>query len=284
MPPLDSIINVASVPQRSPFRYPGGKTWLTPRIRAWLASRPQRPAEFLEPFVGGGSVSLCVAFEGLADQITMVERDPHVAAVWQTILSDSAPELAERLVRFELTPANLEAALMSPATSPADLAFQTILRNRINRGGILAAGAGRIRHGEHGKGIASRWYPQTLQHRILAIYALRQRIRFLEADGMAILHDYAQRADVAIFLDPPYTAAGKRAGQRLYTYADVDHHALFACAAQLRGDLLMTYDQSPEIADLAAHHHLQTRLVAMKSTHHAQMRELLIGRDLAWLE
>ena len=22
-----SIINVASVPQRSPFRYPGGKTW-----------------------------------------------------------------------------------------------------------------------------------------------------------------------------------------------------------------------------------------------------------------
>ena len=24
------IVNVASVPQRSPFRYPGGKTWLIP--------------------------------------------------------------------------------------------------------------------------------------------------------------------------------------------------------------------------------------------------------------
>ncbi len=27
---LPGIVNVASVPQRSPFRYPGGKTWLVP--------------------------------------------------------------------------------------------------------------------------------------------------------------------------------------------------------------------------------------------------------------
>ena len=26
-------VNVASVPQRSPFRYPGGKTWLVPQVR-----------------------------------------------------------------------------------------------------------------------------------------------------------------------------------------------------------------------------------------------------------
>lgn len=30
---LDKVINVATVPLRSPFRYPGGKTWLVPRIR-----------------------------------------------------------------------------------------------------------------------------------------------------------------------------------------------------------------------------------------------------------
>jgi len=28
--------NVASVPQRSPFRYPGGKTWLVPKFRQWM--------------------------------------------------------------------------------------------------------------------------------------------------------------------------------------------------------------------------------------------------------
>lgn len=47
------IVNVASVPQRSPFRYPGGKTWLIPRIRQWLRSRPERPHVLIEPFAAG---------------------------------------------------------------------------------------------------------------------------------------------------------------------------------------------------------------------------------------
>lgn len=51
-------MNVAMVPQRSPFRYPGGKTWLAPRIRAWLAQRTAPPVEFIEPFAGGAIVSL----------------------------------------------------------------------------------------------------------------------------------------------------------------------------------------------------------------------------------
>ena len=55
MPRLNGrIINVASIPQRSPFRYPGGKTWLVPYIRQWLSSLPARPHEFIEPFAGGG--------------------------------------------------------------------------------------------------------------------------------------------------------------------------------------------------------------------------------------
>jgi len=29
----------SSVPQRSPFRYPGGKTWLVPYIRDWFRSK-----------------------------------------------------------------------------------------------------------------------------------------------------------------------------------------------------------------------------------------------------
>jgi DNA adenine methylase len=59
------LVNVASVPHRSPFRYPGGKTWLIPRIRTWLLSHPTKPTELIEPFAGGASVSLAAVFEDL---------------------------------------------------------------------------------------------------------------------------------------------------------------------------------------------------------------------------
>ena len=51
--PLKSVVNVSSIPQRSPFRYPGGKTWLVPLVRQWLRSLPRRPALLVEPFAGG---------------------------------------------------------------------------------------------------------------------------------------------------------------------------------------------------------------------------------------
>src|SRR5713226_5124115 len=92
----DDVVNVASVPQLSPFRYPGGKTWLVPYIRRWLSLfirqqnnlAPIRSAEFIEPFAGGGIISLTVAAENLANHITMIEIDEDVAAVWQTIFHE----------------------------------------------------------------------------------------------------------------------------------------------------------------------------------------------------
>ena len=77
------IVNIASVPQLSPFRYPGGKTWLVPRLRRWLSPHirrrvglnPVRPAQLIEPFAGGGIIGLTTAAERLADHVTMVEID-----------------------------------------------------------------------------------------------------------------------------------------------------------------------------------------------------------------
>src|ERR1017187_5676540 len=75
------VVNVASVPQRSPFRYPGGKTWLVPRIRQWLGSFSVRPADLIEPFAGGGIVSLTAVFENLVERAILVELDHDIASV-----------------------------------------------------------------------------------------------------------------------------------------------------------------------------------------------------------
>lgn len=282
--PPAQVVNIASVPQRSPFRYPGGKTWLVPIIRQWLGSFATKPHLLVEAFAGGASVGLTAAFEALTDAVLLVELDEQVGAVWQTIIEDdSGGWLAHRIATFDFTADNIEMVLRQSAPSMRERAFQTIIKNRVNRGGILAAGAGKIKAGEAGKGIRSRWYPETLKKRILDIAIIRQRLHFLQGDGIEVIERYKDDPNAVFFIDPPYTAAGKKAGNRLYTHSELNHEALFKQVATLTGNFLMTYDNNIIIQELAAQHRLETREIAMKNTHHSTMTELLISRDMHWM-
>ena len=280
---LGRIVNVASVAQLSPFRYPGGKTWLIPRLIRWLLSLPQRPAEFVETFAGGGIASLTAANMKLADHVTMVELDPDVSAVWQTMFSCQAEWLAAEIATFDLTAETVEARLGQTAATLHERGFQTLLKNRIVHGGILAPGAGVLKYGENGRGIRSRWYPETLRKRILKVATLKDSITFINGEGIQVMRENARRQDAVFFIDPPYTASGKKAGSRLYTHFDLDHEELFRVTSEVAGDFLMTYDDAGGVRNLARKYGFQMRTIAMENTHHAEMTELLIGRNLEWL-
>lgn len=271
-------VNVATVPMRSPFRYPGGKTWFVPYIRKWLKTFGE-DIELIEPFAGGGIVSLTAGFENLAKKIIMVEKDEDIAAVWQTILGREGRWLAKQIINFEITPQNVKAVLNEHPTSLRQRAFITILKNRLHHGGILAHGAGLIKNGENGKGLRSRWYPGTLKKRIMDIAVIRNKIKFIQGDGLEIIEKNLDRNDVVFFIDPPYT----KAGRRLYKYHEIDHEKLFDLVEQINGDFLITYDDAPEIQALALQRGFTVEKVLMKTTHHLKKYELVIGRHLEWL-
>lgn len=274
---LSRVVNVASVPKRSPFRYPGGKTWLVPRIRQWLSNNPAN--ELVEPFAGGGIVSLTAVMEGLVKRAIMVELDEDIAAVWQTIFHGGAEWLANRIVSFELSIDSIRETLAIKAQNTEERAFQTILKNRCYRGGILAEGSGLIKNGENGKGIHSRWYPTTLQKRILEIDKYRDKIMFVAGDGFQVMEAYSHRKQVAFFIDPPYTIAAKR----LYRYPNIDHERLFDKCLELKGDFLLTYDNAEQVRYMATARNFDMRTISMKNAHHAEQKELLVGRDLSWI-
>lgn len=277
-------VNVASVPQRSPFRYPGGKTWFVPTFRQWMQSLDFKPDLIVEPFTGGGIISLTALFEHLVKQAVMIEMDDEVAAVWQAVVLGYSGWLADRILNFNLTDENLAKELEINSVEIEQQAFKTILKNRTLHGGILAEGAGRLKNGENGKGIQSRWYPKTLAHRLINLNQIRERITFFKADALELLPGYSENRNAIFFIDPPYTAGGKKAGKRLYRHCDLDHRRLFEIAESLKGDFLMTYDHANEVKDLARKHGFQMRQIPMNNTHHAQLFELLIGRNLAWLD
>jgi DNA adenine methylase len=276
--PARQVINIATVPHRSPFRYPGGKTWLVPRIREWLRSISPQPRELVEPFAGGAIVGLSALFENLVQKLVLVEKDEDVGSVWETLVYGDGRRLGDQILNFDLTEGHVRSVLQREPTSVFDRAFATILKNRVQRGGILAPGASFIKNGENGRGLKSRWYPETLKRRIDEILRVRSEISFLQADGTEFIKYNAFRPDIAFFIDPPYTVAGRR----LYKYSELDHERLFRTVSEIKGDFLMTYDDCKEITYLAKKFQFETHRVRMKNGHHQIMSELLVSRRLDW--
>jgi DNA adenine methylase len=279
--PLSSIaaVNVATVPQRSPLRYPGGKTWLIPHIRYWLEQADPPAKTLFEPFAGGATVTLTAVMEGFVERAIMAELDRDVASFWHVALR-SPGELIEQVQQFRPTRFAVNMLAARHPRSLMEHGFRTLVLNRTRRGGILAPGAALARAGENGRGITSRWYPETLIDRIEAISRHRHRISFCETDGLMLLETLLpnMEEDNVVFADPPYTAGGKRAGSRLYAHNELDHVRLFSLLAESNVNFLMTYDCAPEILALVKEHGFEAVQVVMKNTHHRRVPELVITR------
>lgn len=277
-------VNVSSVPKRSPFRYPGGKTWFVPTFRNWMETLYPKPEILIEPFAGGGIISLTALFENYVTSAIMVELDDDIAAVWKTVIEGHTQWLSNRILAFDLTKETVIHELSRLDVDVKEKAFQTILKNRTFHGGILAEGSGFLKHGENGKGIRSRWYPATLARRFADLKLISDRICFRQEDGLDVIREYSNRKDAIYFIDPPYTAGGKKAGNRLYRHCNLDHDRLFSLCETIKGDFLMTYDNAEEVKVMARRHRFHMRLIPMNNTHHATMEELVIGKDLSWMD
>lgn len=271
--------NIAQVRHLSPFRYPGGKTWLVPEVRAWLLAANKTPSVFVEPFAGGAIAGLSIAAENLASKVFLSELDDDVAAVWRTIFlgkDSDVIDLSNKIIKFDVTLDNVRTILGSKPRIIKNRAFRTIIKNRMQRGGIMAAGAGLVKEGEAGKGLKSRWYPETLAKRIEVLRSLKERVEFKQEDAFKAIRRFAGDSNAFFFIDPPYTAGGKKAGSRLYTHNEIDHEGLFALMASVSGSVMMTYDDSPEVREMAERYGFRVEQVPMKNTHHVVMYELLI--------
>ena len=207
----------------------------------------------------------------------MAELDRDVAAFWHAALRHG-PALQERILRFAPTRDAVDALSRKHPHDVLEHGFRTLVLNRTRRGGILAPGASLNRTGENGKGIASRWYPKTIVDRLSEIESHAAHIGFCETEGMKLLDTLLGGSEpgLVVFVDPPYTAGGKRAGKRLYAHNEIDHPGLFEMLADSGADFLMTYDHTPRIMSLVKKHGFEVVQVIMKNTHHARISELII--------
>jgi DNA adenine methylase len=260
----------------SPFRYPGGKSALRPKIISWIRNLGYRPKYFIEPFAGGSSVGLAIGELDLADSVIFAELDPDVAAVWNVILNGQAHAFAAKIRNFHLSKASVRATLAANVDDQLARAFRCLLQNRISRGGIIAPGAGILNQGEEGKGIHSRWYPETLAKRVELIHALRHKLTFGEGDGLEVLREFSSKSETVAFVDPPYVAKGRGAGLRLYRYHELDYKKLFGVIRNFSGAMIITYHRSELVEREAKAAGITCRSVNMHTAHDVAKRQLIL--------
>ena len=208
----------------------------------------------------------------------MVDLDRDVSAFWRAALLHT-DELIDRVQKFQPTQESLKSLNAAPS-GVIEHGFRTLALNRTRRGGVIAPGASLIKMGENGRGLTSRWYPETLVRRLQTIGDHADRLSFYEGDGVSIVEMLSGMTGARIFIDPPYTAGGgRRAGLRLYAHSDIDHARIFEALRRGTADFLMTYDHSDEVLSLADACGFAVASVSMKTTHHSQADELLITRE-----
>ena len=233
----------------------------------------------VEPFAGGACISLSAAYYDLVDQVAFSEIDKDVAAAWETMLDGEAQWLADEITSFRITRKLVEKTLARTFRSRRWLAFRCILRNRTSRGGVITKGAGLIREGEDGRGLSSRWYAKTIANRIKTISTLKSKLNFSKKDGFNLIRKYIRHKQAVFFVDPPYT----KAACRLYTHWEINHEELFKTMSRARGAVLMTYNDTTEVRNLAKKYGFLIKRISMRTSHHEKKRELMISKTFDWL-
>lgn len=239
----------------SPFRYPGGKSQLSPYIKHLLQVNDIK-GTYIEPFAGGAGVAIDLLLNNDVEQIVINDYDKSIHSAWNAIINHSE-ELTEFIretpVSFEgwLIQKNIHEQNKEDQNSiPGGLA--TFYLNRTNVSGIIKGGpiGGKNQTGKYK--IDARFNKKSLIDKIELISKYRDNIILMNEDANNLARIIKKEfipADTFIFFDPPYYAQGKN----LYmSFIDSSEHQKLFDNIQTLNEYkwIVTYDTAPEINDI----------------------------------
>jgi DNA adenine methylase len=247
------------------LRYPGGKSSISNYFIAILkANKVNSSGFYCEPFAGGAGVALTLLLTGCIGSIYINDRDPCIAAFWQSLL-DAPSKFIDEIERCDISmdnwfyyrkiydKANLTKENLTKK-SRFELGFATFFLNRCNRGGILPhAGpiGGRNQSGQYKLNL--RFKKDVLIQRILLIENKCYQITFTDYDALYFLKWIEKSSlppiNTFLYLDPPYYQRGKELYLNYY-----NHNDHFTLAKTLKTfnfcKWFMTYDDCVQVREL----------------------------------
>lgn len=240
----------------SPFRYPGGKGFLTDYLKVKIEALPGPARRYAEPFCGGAGAATNLLVDGVVSQIHLNDLDSRVYSAWLAIITET-DRFIEKLKHAPVTVDEWKKQRKVVAGSSGgydfDVGYATFYLNRTSRAGIVI-GSGPI-GGYKQEGawkIGARFYRDTMIDRIEKLGNLKEQIsvsNMAATDFLSEIDKSDSAHNTLVFIDPPYYEAGAR----LYLDGmEGDGHAVLAnkLRQKMKYKWLMTYDSHPEILNL----------------------------------
>jgi len=258
-------IDLASFPKLkpteyfSPFRYPGGKAFLTGYLADVINALPRSfSTNYVEPFCGGAGAALALLGQGKVEIVYLNDRDPRIFSAWKAILDENERflnMLQDTAVTIDTWRNYRDLLKNYDGGYSFEVGFATYFINRTSRSGIVL-GSGPI-GGYDQKGewkIDARYYKETMERRVRWIGTQASNIVLSNEDGLAFLERCSSELDgrsSLYFVDPPYV----KAGSRLYLNA-MNQQLHYQLAKFLKSGAchhwVLTYDNAPLIRKLYA--------------------------------
>jgi len=235
----------------TPLRYPGGKARLGHWLSELLKFNKLENSTYIEPYAGGAGAAVYLLTNKLVKSIAINDIDPAVYSFWWALLNET-DALKEKILHTEVSIEtwDIQKRIISNQDNPCrvELGFAAFFLNRTNRSGIINGGVigGKSQTGKYK--IDARYNKIGLLSRIDKIASLREHIHLTNLDALELLHNWRDRKDTIVYLDPPYYQKG---GQLYRNHYQPEDHAMIAeKVCSLQAPWLVTYDNCSEIREI----------------------------------
>ncbi len=256
---------------KSPLRYPGGKTRAISFLQDTLETEYPTRKTLLSPFLGGGSFELALAGQGY----TVCANDlfTPLATFWTQVKVN--PQAISQRVRQEM-PVDKEKFLrfrteIQTDTNPLDIAVKYFIINRCSFSGATFCG------GYSAQAASGRLTPSSLE-------TLNQvnltRVTVSNVDVLKFLEENPQTVNTVVYADPPYYISSYIYGRDGDLHQAFDHKA-FAEAIKKRSDWMISYNDCEYIRSLYQGCRILTPSWAYGMNKSKQSSEILILPSLS---
>ena len=236
----------------TPFRYAGGKNKLLPVIMPHLDAILNNQNQFIDVFVGGGSVLLEVAAKYPNIKLYANDKDYWVYCFWKIVVDSDSDKFHALLDLLDNKP-NLDLFYKLRAESTTDdieCAYRAIFFNRTTFSGILSSVPIGGKEQKSQYTIDCRYNSKKLKEKIITCSKLlKNRTTVTNLDFTSL--DLLINENIPAYLDPPYVEAGK---SLYFEYMNDAEHKKLGDILNQRKNWVLSYDDVSLVRNIYQNH------------------------------